>query len=115
MRSKNKIDFARNLRIKQTDAESKLWHLLRNRRFQGFKFRRQYVIGRYVVDFCCVGKNLVIELDGGQHTEEAKETYDQKRTTDLIHRGYKVLRFWDNDILKKPELILEVIEGEVEK
>src|SRR6266700_664217 len=92
-----KLDFAKKLRKDQTDTEKKLWGLLRSRQLAGYKFRRQRVIGSYIVDLCCLTPKLVIELDGGQHQEN--KAYDEKRTSFLIAQGFQVIRFWDNDVL----------------
>jgi very-short-patch-repair endonuclease len=100
--------FVRKLRNDQTDAEGKLWYFLRNRQCLGFKFRRQHPIGSYIVDFCCVEKRLVIELDGSQHISERSK--DELRTKELNKQGYQVLRFWDNEALKDTERVLERIQ-----
>ncbi len=84
--------FAQALRKKSTDAEIYLWRLLRNRKFHGFKFRRQHPIGGYIVDFICHERRLIIELDGSQHKENVR--YDHERTVYLRKLGYRVLRFW---------------------
>lgn len=89
---------ARELRQNMTSQEYKLWALLRNRNFNGVKFVRQYPIGHYIVDFACRKKRIVLELDGGQHNEMQNKIYDDKRTEYLISKGYKVLRFWNNEI-----------------
>ena len=99
--------FPRRLRQEQTDAERKLWENLRNRELCGWKFRRQRPIGPYIVDFCCVEKKLVIEIDGSQHM--VQEVKDRERTQELNLRGYKVLRFWDHEVLSEPETVLEAI------
>ena len=96
---------ARVLRKKATDAELKLWQLLRNRKFHGFKFRRQYFIGRYIVDFICIEKKLIIEVDGGQHMEHQR--HDATRTAYLNGQGFHVLRFWNNEVLSNLEGVLE--------
>ena len=101
------IEIARKLRRHQTDAENHLWHYLRNRRLLGFKFRRQYPIGRYVVDFACTEKAFIIELDGGQHAEQ--QARDRARTHFLEQQGYRVIRFWDDAVLKDTDTVLEVI------
>jgi very-short-patch-repair endonuclease len=101
------VERARNLREGQTDAEQRLWHHLRNRHLQGWKFRRQHEIDRYVVDFVCPDTALVVELDGSQHLEQVG--YDARRTARLEAHGYRVLRFWDNDVLTNIEGVLEVI------
>jgi len=92
-----KITFAKQLRLNTTDAESILWYNLRNRRFLGNKFRRQMPVGKYIVDFVCLEKMLIIELDGGQHAEAVE--YDLMRTKALNKRGYKVIRFWNDEVL----------------
>lgn len=85
------IGVARKLRQTSTTPEVKLWQHLRNRRFMGLKFRRQFPIGPYVVDFVCLSHKLVIELDGGQHVQQLD--YDNQRTEYLEHFGFRVLRF----------------------
>lgn len=99
---------ARGLRRRQTDAERRLWHALRNRALERRKFRRQHPIGNYIVDFVCLDAQLVIELDGGQHLEQAM--YDQGREAYLKMRGFRVLRFWDDEVLKNLQPVLEVID-----
>ena len=101
------VDRARNLRQKQTDAEQTLWRHLRARHLQGWKFRRQHQVGSYIVDFVCTDAWLIVELDGGQHADQV--TYDERRTLELQAMGYRVLRFWNNDVLANPESILEVL------
>jgi cobalt-precorrin 5A hydrolase len=103
----NKTTFARNLRKNQTDAEKKLWRYLRNRQLKDFKFRRQYVIDGYIADFACVEAKLIIELDGGQHLEQ--QAYDEKRTQSLSQQGFRVLRFWNDEVLKQTDDVLNVI------
>lgn len=89
------------------EAEQLLWSLLRNRRLAGAKFRRQHPIGRYIMDFYCHEKKLVIELDGGQHSEQ--QDYDQRRDIYLNQLGIRVLRFWNNQMLQETESVLEKI------
>ena len=101
------VDRARHLRGSQTDAEQKLWHHLRNRQLQGRKFRRQHEIDRYIADFACPDAALIVELDSGQHGEQ--QAYDEARTHKLETIGYRVLRFWDNDVLANIDGVLEVI------
>ena len=101
--------FARKLRQNQTDVEKILWYKLRNKQVENIKFRRQYVIGEYIADFISVEKKLIIELDGGQHNEESAKNYDQKRTIFLENKGYKVLRFWNNEVLENLPEVLESI------
>jgi very-short-patch-repair endonuclease len=98
---------SRLLRINATDVERHLWYELKNRQFAKFKFRRQYVIAPYIVDFVCLSKKLIIEVDGGQHGDQLE--YDRIRTLFLEQKGYKVLRFWNQAILKEKEAVLEVI------
>jgi len=95
------------LRRNQTEAERRLWYHLRAHRFMGLKFKRQKPMGRYVVDFVCVEHRLIIELDGGQHTEQM--AYDQHRDAWLLSQGYTVLRFWNNDVMQRLESVLERI------
>ncbi|OGX06775.1 MAG: hypothetical protein A3G87_04320 [Omnitrophica bacterium RIFCSPLOWO2_12_FULL_50_11] len=99
--------FARKLRLNQTEAERRLWYFLRNRCFSGVKFRRQHPIDGYIVDFCCIEKGLIVELDGGQHATQ--QLRDQRRTQHLKSKGYRVLRFWDHDVLQKTNSVIEVI------
>ena len=106
--SRNLVKVAKALRRRSTEAESPLWMHLRNRRFHGFKFRRQQVLGPYIVDFICFETKLVIELDGGQHAiEKAK---DQERDTWLRGQGFQVLRFWNNEVLGNMNGVLEIIQ-----
>lgn len=95
---------ARVLRKQQTDAERLLWKHLRGQRLAGCKFRRQQVIEPYIVDFVCLDPKLIVEADGGQHAEQTG--YDAKRTVFLESLGYKVLRFWDNEILCDVDSVL---------
>ena len=89
----------RKLRRNQTPWEGKLWQVLRNRGIAGMKFRRQFKIDKYVVDFCCLEKKLIIELDGGHHGEEQNIILDKKREVTLKSLGYKILRFWNPFLL----------------
>ena len=95
---KNLKENARYLRNNMTDQERKFWQIIKNRQFYGFRFLRQYVIGNYIADFICRKKKIIIELDGGQHNEQKNIMYDNQRTEYLISKGYKVIRFWNNDI-----------------
>jgi very-short-patch-repair endonuclease len=100
-----KTSFARRLRRDQTDAERVLWFRLRDRRLNGLKFKRQVPVGKYIVDFCCADARLIVELDGGQHA-----TRDETNRTAVVESmGYLVLRFWNNDVLKNTEGVLEEI------
>jgi very-short-patch-repair endonuclease len=101
------VERARRLRKDMTDVECLLWHHLRNRRLLGHKFRRQHEIGSYIVDFVCTEERLVVELDGSQHADQVG--YDDRRTCYLQSQGYRVLRFWNNDVLTKIESVLEVM------
>jgi very-short-patch-repair endonuclease len=98
---------ARALRRRMTDAERLLWRHLRNRELGGWKFRRQYPVGPFIVDFICVEKNIVIEVDGGQHAEN--EELDLQRSAYLNKMGYRVLRFWNNEVLQETEAVLTAI------
>ena len=91
-----KIKRARELRGDATDVEARLWSLLRSRQLGGAKFRRQYPIDRYFADFACVEAKLVVELDGGQHADQA--AYDAQRTETLRLAGWKIIRFWNTDV-----------------
>ena len=101
------ITKARNLRVASTDVERVLWTHLRGRRLGNFKFRRQQPICGYIVDFACVETRLVIELDGGQHSEQV--TQDAHRTAMLAKNGFRVMRFWNDEVLKNLEGVLEQI------
>jgi very-short-patch-repair endonuclease len=101
-----KTDRARLLRQNSTDAEHRLWYRLRSRSINGFKFVRQEPIGPYVVDFICRERRLIVELDGGQHAENPG---DKKRDKWLVDHGYRVVRFWNNDVIKNTEGVLEAI------
>lgn len=98
---------ARSLRANQTDAERRLWTLLRARQMNELKFRRQHPIGPYIVDFYCAEHRLVIELDGGQHAENRLK--DEARTRWLNAQGYRVLRFWNHEVLTATSAVLEAI------
>ena len=101
------LERVRDLRREQTDAERKLWLILRGRRFSDVKFRRQYLIGSFIVDFCCFDQRLIVELDGGQHAK--RQETDAKRTRFLESQGFRVLRFWNEEVLTEPESVLERI------
>jgi very-short-patch-repair endonuclease len=97
---------AKQLRGSMTDAERRLWYWLRAHRFHDLKFKRQAPIGRYVVDFICFEQSLIIEADGGQHLMSEG---DKRRDTWLQSDGYRVLRFWNDDVLKRTNVVLERI------
>ena len=98
---------ARSLRREMTEPENRIWYFLRNRRLNGYKFVREYVIGPYIADFVCRDKKLIVEIDGSQHMEAVE--YDQKRTNYLVANGYRVIRFWNNEIFNNTQDVLEVI------
>lgn len=98
---------ARNLRQHMSGAEGRLWYLLRRKQLDGFHFRRQQPIGSFIVDFVCLKERLIIELDGGSHTET--QGYDEVRTAWLKAKGYRVLRFWNNDVMGNQEGVVEMI------
>lgn len=101
------IERARALRMRQTEVEQKLWFHLRAHRFMGLKFRRQQPIGIYIVDFFCYDLKLIIELDGGQHQDNAQ--YDQQRDAWLKAQGHTILRFWNHHICQEPAAVLAAI------
>ena len=98
---------AKSLRRQMTDAEKSLWRRIRNRQLQGLKFKRQFPINRYVVDFFCAEARLIVELDGGQHALQVQA--DEARTQMFSEMGYLVLRFWNNDVLSNIDGVLETI------
>lgn len=114
--TKNAFNNAKTLRKKEqtTESEKLLWYYLKNRQLNNCRFRRQVAIGNYIVDFLCPEKKLIIELDGGQHNENRNIIYDNERTKYLNNLGYKVIRFWDNDIFKNMNDVLESIYRELE-
>ena len=101
-------EHARSLRKQLTDAERLLWSKLRGRRFAGFKFRRQVPLGRYIVDFACFDRRLVLELDGGQHAETEARKYDADRTARLVGEGFRVIRFWNHELLGDRDAVEEM-------
>jgi very-short-patch-repair endonuclease len=103
---KQKRDFAKTLRAKATDAEVKLWRLLRSRRLASMKFRRQVPIGPWIVDFVSYEHRLIVEADGSQHAESED---DKRRDYDLSEPGFRVLRFWNNDVLLRSQSVMEMI------
>jgi len=105
------IQRARRLRGDQTDAEGRLWRALRGRQLEAWKFRRQHAVGPYIADFVCLEAGLVLELDGGQHAEDAER--DARRTAYLQGQGFRVLRFWNHDVLQNPEGVLEAVRAEL--
>jgi very-short-patch-repair endonuclease len=112
MRDRASTRFARQLRRTMTPAEQWLWHRLRGCRLADCRFRRQHPLGPYVVDFACLERRLVIELDGSQHLEAPA---DARRDAWLRHQGYTVLRYWNHDVLDRTERVLAAIQAELEK
>ncbi len=98
---------SRKLRGTLTDAEQLLWHHLRQKQVAGIKFRRQHPVGRYVVDFVCLANRLAIEVDGGQHAE--MKLQDRQRDAFLAQEGFRVLRFWNNEVLGNIDGVMESI------
>ena len=107
MRSTRNHQRERGLRRDQTEAECVLWQHLRDRRLLGWKFRRQHRIGPYFADFACLEAALVIELDGSQHLTQ--QHHDDARTRFLETQGYRVLRFWNDDVLRETDVVLTAI------
>ena len=101
-------DRAREMRANPTPAERRLWTMLRDRRMPWFKFKRQHVIAPYIVDFACLERSLIVEADGGQHAESMS---DRQRDAFLTRRGFRVLRFWNNDVLDNPGGVFEMIHA----
>jgi adenine-specific DNA-methyltransferase len=107
--------FARTMRRQSTDAERRLWSILRDRRLGGFKFRRQHPMQGFVLDFYCVAARLAIELDGGQHLDPDGLRYDQRRAAKLTQCGVRIVRFPDDQLLKYPEAVADAIYEELMK
>jgi very-short-patch-repair endonuclease len=104
-----RVPRVRALRRAMTDAEKKLWWHLRHFQIEGTHFRRQATIGPYFVDFACHEQRLVIEVDGGQHAETSRAALDEKRTSFLEMHGYRVLRFWNNEVISNIEGVMTMI------
>lgn len=104
--NRKKVLRVRNLRCDATDAETKMSFAFRDRRLAGFKFVRQEPIGRYIADFVCREARLIVEVDGGQHNENAR---DRQRDSFLISEGYRILRFWNSDVLTNMHGVLQTI------
>lgn len=104
-------DRARQMRREPTDAERRMWRLLRDRRLGSFKFRRQEQLGRYIVDFVCFDRKLIVEVDGSQHADNA---YDAERDAWLRSRGFDVLRFWNNDVVTNSSGVQSMIAARLE-
>ena len=98
-----------NLRHRQTEAEKALWTKLRSKQLSGTKFRRQQIIGQYIVDFVNFDNKLIIEIDGGQHSHDNMRKRDEERTIWLKQHGFNVIRFWDNEVLQNIDGVIERI------
>ena len=103
------LQFAKQMRRDPTDAEKRMWRLLRGRRLAGFKFRRQVPVAGYVLDFYCMRGHLVVECDGGQHGEPSQMSYDDRRSAALSRLGIRVMRFPDDEVLKHSAAVAEAI------
>lgn len=99
--------YARAMRHVPTESERKLWFHLKGRGFGGYKFKRQVLIGSYIVDFVCIERRVIVELDGGQHAD--RKTYDRKRDAFLEAKGFRVLRFWNLDFMESADGVLSVL------
>jgi len=111
---RHRLKFAREMRGQPTDAEAKLWRVLRLKGLAGHRFRRQRCVGGYILDFYCATHRLAVEVDGGQHNDPAQAEYDQLRTVKLNELGISVLRFWDDDVLKHTDVVAEEILGHLQ-
>ncbi|HQZ70656.1 MAG TPA: endonuclease domain-containing protein [Anaerolineae bacterium] len=100
---------ARHLRQRMTDAQRLLWSRLRGRQMDGFRFRKQHPVERFVLDFYCPAAKLAIEVDGGQHNEPSGQARDAERTQMLDHAGIRVLRFWNHEVLGNLDVVMHVI------
>ena len=109
--STGSLSHARRMRQTPTDAESRLWHNLRAGRLVGYRFRRQQPLGRFIVDFVCFEQRLIVEVDGSQHGDDEGLARDEMRTRWLQSEGYRVIRFWNNDVMSKTESVLEAIHN----
>lgn len=98
---------ARILRKNTTDTENRLWSRLKQRQIKGYKFRRQFPVGTYIADFVCLEARLIIEVDGGQHAEQREK--DELRDKWLVSQNFRVLRFWNNDVLRETDAVVEAI------
>jgi very-short-patch-repair endonuclease len=109
MKKSRRTNLAKRLRREQTEAEQMLWARLRSMQLEGVKFRRQQPVGVYIVDFVSFGKKVIVEIDGGQHNEEPTRIKDEQRTKKLEADGFRVMRFWNTDVLENPDGVLEKI------
>jgi very-short-patch-repair endonuclease len=113
MKKGREINLARQLRRSSTDAEKILWNRLRMRQLEDVKFRRQQPLGPYIIDLISFDRKLIIEIDGGQHNQQEKVRSDEERTDWLKEKGYRILRFWNNEVLENIDGVLERIrEGD---
>jgi len=103
------LGYSRELRRGQTKAEQLLWRLLRSRQVAGAKFRRQHALGPYILDFLCVERSLVVELDGDSHAQPEQVVWDEQRTRFLEARGLRVLRFSNHEVLCETEAVLQQV------
>jgi very-short-patch-repair endonuclease len=108
-RNESRITKARELRSKETESEETAWRLLRTLRLNGFKFRRQHPVDRYIVDFCCAQRRLIVELDGGAHSQPSQVRRDTARDVRLKRIGYTVTRFPNGMVLEAPELFVKKV------
>ena len=111
----NKYINARNLRNNATLEERRIWNLIKNKQINGLKFRRQFPIGNYIVDFVCLKIKLIIEIDGGQHNETKQVEYDKNRTKFFESNGYKVIRFWNSDIYSNIEGVISELKRTIDE
>ena len=109
----DKTILARNLRKTSTIQEKRMWNLLKNRQFYNLKFKRQQPIGNYIVDFICKEAKIIIEIDGGQHNNSKNIEYDNIRTEFLNSLGYKVIRFWNNEIYENIDGVMSKLKEEI--
>ncbi len=108
-RSQGQTARARDLRRNETESEKVAWRLLRTVRFKGFKFRRQYAVGRYIVDFCCPQWRLIVELDGSVHAQPSQTRRDASRDAQLKRVGYAVMRLPNGIVMEAPELFVRKV------
>lgn len=108
--NKNNIDLAKNMRSNMTKEERIIWNLLRAKRFFGYKFKRQVLIGDYIADFVCDNPKLIIEIDGGQYNEHENIEADNIRTNYFNNCGYNVIRFWNSEVRENIDGVCEVIK-----
>lgn len=111
----NPREKARCLRQQPTTEEEQLWEALRNRRLAGYKFRRQYVIEQYIVDFICVSERLIVELDGMHHADAEQAAYDEVRSQFLQAAGYRILRFWNHHVEQDIADVLDTIKRAIDR